>query len=80
MKKTADRLWVERLLIDEKNLCTKETATLVLREVWESIKESTVSKSCNHFFSSGNDLAEINNDFEDLYKAHYLFLRLLEKK
>lgn len=64
MKKTADRLWSEKLLIDEKNLYTKETATLIMLEAWDSIKESTVSKSWNHFFSSSDDLTEINNDFD----------------
>ena len=64
MKKTADRLWSERLLIDEKNLYTKETATLIMLEAWESIKQSTISKSWNHFFTVGDDLAEINNDFD----------------
>ena len=64
MKKTADRIWSEKLLIDEKNLSTKETATIIMLEAWDSIKESTVSKSWNHFFSSSDDLTEINNDFD----------------
>lgn len=63
MKKTADKLWNEKLVKEEKDLYTKQTATLIMLESWKKIKESTVKKSWDHFFTvASEEMEEINND------------------
>ena len=65
MKKTADKLWNEKLVNGEKDLYTKQTATLIMLESWNSIKETTVKKSWDHFFTvASEDMAEMNNDHD----------------
>ena len=55
MKKTADRLWNQKFMAGEKSLYTKETACIIMLESWKLIKEPTIKKAWNHFYTKNED-------------------------
>lgn len=65
MKKTADKIWNQKLMNNEKNLYTRETACQIMIDSWKSIKEKTIKKSWNHIYNKNHEeINEIDNDHD----------------
>ena len=63
MKKTADKIWNEKLMSGEKNLYTRQTACQIMLDCWKLVKETTVKRAWNHFYNKNDDeIQEINKD------------------